>query len=187
MQIVESTPYQNFLYALKSKDVKRQYPIMLTRFLDFANIDGIDIEAKCKTFCNFAKNVENHQAVESEIMRYINFHENRVKKKEIASGTLRNYVKAVKLFFTMNDILVNWGKIKMGMPTAIQTSNDRIPEISEIQKLLGYHDIRLKPIVLTMLSSGIRVGSWDWLKWKHVIPLQKNGVLVAAKIVVYGG
>ncbi len=32
----------------------------------------------------------------------------------------------------MNDILVNWDKIKMGIPTVSQTSNDRIPEISEV-------------------------------------------------------
>jgi hypothetical protein len=41
----------------------------------------------------------------------------------------------------------------MGMSTVNQTSNDRIPEISEINILLDYNDIRIKPIVLTMLSS----------------------------------
>jgi hypothetical protein len=33
----------------------------------------------------------------------------------------------------MNDILVNWPKIKMGMPIANQTSNDRIPEVRHNQ------------------------------------------------------
>ena len=87
----------------------------------------------------------------------------------------------------MNDILVNWDKIKMGMPTVNQTSDDRIPEISEINALLDYNDIRIKPIVLTMLSSGIRVGAWDWLRWKHIIPIERNGAIVAAKIIVYAG
>ena len=138
-------------------------------------------------FIQFAKNIENRKALESELMRYIIFQEERIKKKEISSGTLRNYIKAIKLFFIMNDILVNWDKIKMGMSTVNQTSNDRIPEISEINTLFGYHDIRLKPIVLTMLSSGIRVGAWDWLKWKHVIPIYRNKELLAAKLIVYGG
>ena len=87
----------------------------------------------------------------------------------------------------MNDILVNWDKIKMGMPTVNQTSDDRIPEIAEINALLDYNDIRIKPIVLTMLSSSIRVGAWDWLKWKHIIPIERNGAIVAAKIIVYAG
>ncbi len=62
-------------------------------------------------------------------MRYIAFQEDRIKKKEISAGTLRNYIKAIKLFFTMDDILVNWDKIKMGMSAVNQTSNGRIPEI----------------------------------------------------------
>ena len=36
-----------------------------------------------------------------------------------------------------------------------------------------------------MISSGIRVGSWDYLKWKHITPIFQNGGLVAAKIDVY--
>jgi len=38
-----------------------------------------------------------------------------------------------------------------------------------------------------MLSSGIRVAAFNWLKWKHVIPIFKNNQLVAAKLIVYGG
>jgi hypothetical protein len=135
----------------------------------------------------FASQIDNRKALESELMRYISFQESRIIKKEISSGTLRNYIKAIKLFFTMNDILVNWDKIKMGMPTVNQTSDDRMPEISEINTLLDYNDIRIKPIVLTMLSSGIRVGAWDWLKWKHIIPIERDGAIVAAKIIVYAG
>jgi hypothetical protein len=55
-----------------------------------------------------------------------------------------------------------------------QTSNDRIPEIAEINALLDYNDIRIKPIVLSMRSSGIRVGACDYLQWKHVIPIEKD-------------
>jgi hypothetical protein len=41
MQISEYSPYQNFVFALKSKDVKRQYPAMLSRFFDFIQIEKI--------------------------------------------------------------------------------------------------------------------------------------------------
>ena len=44
----------------------------------------------------------------------------------------------------------------------------------------------MKPIVLTMISSGIRIGSWDYLKWNHVIPLNdKNNNIIAAKLNVF--
>jgi integrase len=35
-----------------------------------------------------------------------------------------------------------------------------------------------------MLSAGIRVGSWDHLKWKNIIPIFRNNILVAAKIIL---
>ena len=38
-----------------------------------------------------------------------------------------------------------------------------------------------------MASSGIRVGAWDYLKWKHIIPIQNNGQVMAAKLIVYAG
>jgi hypothetical protein len=37
-----------------------------------------------------------------------------------------------------------------------------------------------------MASSGIHLGAWDYLKWGHIRPIEKNGEVVAAKIIVYG-
>ena len=37
-----------------------------------------------------------------------------------------------------------------------------------------------------MCSSGIRLGAWDYLKWKHIIPIKNDkDEIVAAKIKVY--
>jgi len=66
-------------------------------------------------------------------------------------------------------------------------SDDRAPTIDEIRRLLDYPDRRLKPIVYTMISSGIGIGAWDYLKWKDIIPIFQNGNLIAAKIIVYSG
>jgi hypothetical protein len=75
------------------------------------------------------------------------------------------------------------------MPKAKQFSNDRVPLIEELGKLVEYPDRRIKVIVYTMASSGIRIGAWDYLKWRHVAPIknEKTGEIIAAKIVVYAG
>jgi hypothetical protein len=39
--------------ALKSKEVQRQYPNLLERFLDFCKFEGLDIEQKAIKFCDF--------------------------------------------------------------------------------------------------------------------------------------
>ena len=40
------SPYSKFKMALKSKEVQRQYPNLLERFLDFCKFEGLDIEQK---------------------------------------------------------------------------------------------------------------------------------------------
>jgi hypothetical protein len=75
MQISEYSPFQNFVFALKSKDVKRQYPAMLSRFFDFINLEGKSLQEKCKIFYDFASNLENRRILESQIMHYISFQE----------------------------------------------------------------------------------------------------------------
>lgn len=88
----------------------------------------------------------------------------------------------------MNSIQFNSKVITRGIPSGSESSNDRIPTTEEIIEMLKYPDRRLKPITYTMLSSGIRIGAWDYLKWKNVIPLynEKNEI-IAAKIIVYDG
>jgi hypothetical protein len=78
--------------------------------------------------------------------------------KRFAEGTLRNYIKAIKLFFSMNDIFVNWKKLSKGIPQ-VYSKQDRIPTMDEIKKLLDHPDRRVRPLVLTMISAGLRVGS----------------------------
>jgi hypothetical protein len=88
----------------------------------------------------------------------------------------------------MNDLQVSWKKISRGVPRGRQSANDRAPTQEEILKLIQYPDRRIKPIVYVMASSGIRLGAWDFLQWKHVRPIcdGKRNIL-AAKLIVYAG
>jgi hypothetical protein len=65
----------------------------------------------------------------------------------------------------MADVSVPWEKITRGLPRGRRYSDDRAPTIDEIRKLCEYPDRRIKPLVYTMVSSGIRVGAWDYLHW----------------------
>jgi len=57
------------------------------------------------------------------------------------------------------------------MPSPKRAGQDRTPTIDEIHSIMEFSDVRIKPIVLLMVSSGIRVGAWGYLKRKHVTPL----------------
>jgi hypothetical protein len=76
--------------------------------------------------------------------------------------------------------------ISRSLPKVKQHANDRVPTVEEIKKLIVYPDRRIKLIVLLSVSTGIRVGAWDYMKWKHITPIKnENGVILAAKLVVY--
>ena len=76
----------------------------------------------------------------------------------------------------MNDLTLKWKKIARGLPTGRKSANDRAPTLEEIQKLVEYPDRRIKPIIYVMVSSGIRIGAWEFLQWKHVTPIT-NGFM----------
>ena len=88
----------------------------------------------------------------------------------------------------MNDMVLGWKKIARGMARVRKAANDRAPTLEEIQRMIEDPDRRIKPIVYTMASSGIRIGAWDYLRWEHVSPTtNEKGEIIAAKLLVYAG
>jgi hypothetical protein len=177
-------PIQTFLYALRAPETKRKYPQRLKFFFDPIFPD-LDFKSQALEFIKKAK--ASDQFVYSSFINFIVIQNKRVDKKEITAGTVRNYYKAAKLFCEMNDVVVNWKKITKGLLREKQYGDDRAPSFEEISLLMKYPDRRIIPIILVMASSGIRGGAWDYLKWKHIIPIEREGQIVAAKIIVYGG
>ena len=147
------SPYAKFKMALKSKEVQRQYPNLLERFLDFGKFEGLDVEQKAVKFCDFVKS-KNSEEVEDLVIRFVLFQKERIDRQEITPGTLRNYIKALKLFCKMNRINIFWEVMSRSLPQVKHHSNDRIPTEEEIKKLIEYPDRRIKPIVLLYVSAG---------------------------------
>jgi hypothetical protein len=168
----ELTPYLMFKYAIKTEITRQYYERRLKKFFDFIEFEttAFSIEFRCNKFVEKAKNNSNWTL--SQIIRFLQYQKERVEHKEITAGTLKNFVKSLKVFCEMSDISLPWKKITRGLPNARQSANDRAPTIEEIRKLVKYPDRRIKPIVYTMVSSGIRLGAWDYLKWKHIFLLK---------------
>ena len=174
-----------FSYSIRSPYTKETYFRRLRRFFDAVSINGNTFEDRCNQFVEKGK--EDSVWAFNSILRYVLSEKERVEKKEITGGTLRNCVKVIKTFCEVTDVMIPWKKITRGLPRVRRYADDRAPTIEEIRKIIEYPDRRIKAIVLTMVSSGIRVGAWDHLKWGHIVPIKKNDKLVAAKMIVYAG
>jgi len=183
-QFESEDPYSLFLYGFNSPSTKEKSVPRLNKFFDFLNLNGT-MQERCSIFANMAK--EQPAWPVNSIMKYLQMNKDRVEKKEIAAATLHNEIKVIKLFCEMNDILLPWKRITRGLPKARRYADDRAPTLEEIRVITEYPDRRIKAIVSTMISSGIRLGAWNYLKWKHISPILRNGKVVAAKIIVYQG
>jgi len=186
LQISIQDPFSRFEFGIKAEETRQKYVRRLEIFFDFYNVEGKTIKEKSENFLKYTKE-NGTEKITDLIIGYMSYQVDRANKKIISKSTVRNFYKPIKLFCEMNNIILNWKIISKSIPFATY-SNDRIPTVAEILEVLKYPDRRIKPIVYTMISSGIRVGAWDYLKWKNIIPIydEKKSV-IAAKIIVYEG
>ncbi len=185
----EPNVWSLYLFALKSPVTREKYQKRLERFFVFLGLEGKTTEEKSYVFIEKAK-TEGNQWAFNAILKFMQFHLERVNRKEITGSTIQNYLKSIKLFCEMAEIPVAWNKIRRGVPSGKSYADDRIPTIDEIRKILEYPDRRIKAIVYTLASSGIRLGAWDYLRWGHVRPIiekEDSKGVVAAKLIAYAG
>lgn len=109
-------PWSIFLYGMKAPMTREKYRGRLAKFFDFIGLTGVTIEERAKTFTERAKKEPDWLFV--GLLRFAQAQKERVEKGELSPATLRNYIKAVKLFCEMNDISVPWKKITRGLPKA---------------------------------------------------------------------
>jgi integrase len=184
---LDSDPYTIFIFAINAEVTKQKYTYRLTKFFDFINLEGETIQQRCKNAVDMdrIRGNNNGKWLLNNILRFLQAQKGRVARKEITGATVHNFVKAIKLFCEMNDISIPWKKITRGLPKGRKYAYDRAPTLDDIKRIIEYPDRRIKGIVYTMSSSGIRLGAWDYLRWKDIQPVIREGKVIAAKITVY--
>ena len=130
----EEDPYSIFVFAMNAPQTREKYTTRLDRFFRFMNVQGNTIQERCKAFAEIAKN-DNYWAL-SNVRKFLQVYKQRVEKKEITAATLRNYIKSIKLFCEMSDILISWKKITRGLPKGRKYAEDRVPTIEEIRRVI---------------------------------------------------
>ena len=91
---VHQDPLAIFSYALKATETKRQYPRRFKVFLDFLELGG-SFKDQAYEFVIHTK--QDHRWAQDNLMRFIDFQNERCKSKEISESTVSNYYKATKV------------------------------------------------------------------------------------------
>ncbi len=178
--------FDKFMYLYPAEASKDTSKRRLRMFLDFAVIGGSELRERCNIFAEKAKN--DITWCEELVYSYLSYLKEQYEdEKKISAGTIKNRKIVVKNLLEILKIPFDWKLVSRGLPKPERYSNDRAPTIEEIRKICEYNDRRIKPIVYTMCSSGIRLGAWEYLKWEHIIPVERDGKVVAALMEVYVG
>jgi hypothetical protein len=168
----EREPVTYAFMFLAEDRTKEQYANRIQMFFDFHRIPGNTLDERGRNFLK--KGRKNPQWATMLIMQYLVHHRERVQAGKISAGTLKQYWQAIRKFtdaFMELRTAIDWKRIIQSMPDAENYSNDRILTLDELRKLIEHHDRRVKPLICTMCSSGMRVGSWEFLQLKHITPI----------------
>ena len=93
-----------FEAACRSEYTKRTYKFYLNKFLEFAKIKDHDKLLTLKT-----------GALQEKLEDYVLYLKNRV-----SPNSLQTMIAPLELFFSMNDRILNWKKIKKLFPATIK-------------------------------------------------------------------
>jgi hypothetical protein len=116
LKTMEATdPWMLFLYALKAPATRDKYIQRLTKFLDFPGYIGTK-EEKARAFAAQVRAYPIYAF--NSILKFFQSKREQIDRKDMAIGTVRNYVKSIKLFYDMADLPIPWAKIARGLPRA---------------------------------------------------------------------
>ena len=158
-----------FESAIKSKYTKTTYQNSLNRFKKHFIIKDFDSLISLDS--------QNIQEMIEDYVLYL-------RRENKSHGLIKNVVCALELFFSMNDIIINWKKIKKMYPEQQKPIGEKPYSTEQINQILKLtNNLKYHAFVNFMCASGVRVGSFEELQVKHIQDF-KNG---SKSVKVYAG
>jgi integrase len=148
-----------FEEAIKSPATKKMYLYQIEKFRTWAKIKDFDSLLQAPT-----KNIQ--ELLEDYVFNM---------KRDVSPNSIPVYFAPLELFFVMNDVNLNFKKIRKLFPAKIKKGNNEAYSLKEIQKLLSHaRTLRNKSLVLLLASSGCRIGAVSDIKLKHMLKIENS-------------
>jgi len=142
-----------FEQAMKSEATKKSYTFQLNRFRKFYHIKDYDSLLKI-----------NKDKLQEMLEDYL-----FTLKKTQSEGSIQTAFYAIELFFSMNDVVLNFKKLRKMFPAPQKKTGRNAYTTKDVQNILKVANIRKHRVLVHFLaSSGVRIGSLADLKLKHL-------------------
>jgi integrase len=155
----DSEAYLNFISSIDSPVTKHFYRIWLAYFMKFLKSTNYDDLLRIEP-----------RKIEGLIRDYIVYMR---EGKRLAHATMSSRIAAISHFLHMNDVQINWKKIKKYMGKHRSIVEDRPYQREEIKKLIDLAPLRDKAIICLLASSGMRRGALPRLRLRDIDRIDK--------------
>ena len=167
MNMKKQRSFQIFLSSLKSEETKKRFIFYLDKFRLHFKIKDYDSIIKL-----------DRKQLTTMIEDYVLY-----LRDKVGPNTVPTPMTAIRSFLEINDIMINWRRIRRLYPAKIKLSGRNAWNTSDIQKMLQYStSTRSNALIHFLASTGVRTGALDNLKLKHVsdMPMDCKSVLIYA-------
>lgn len=148
---------ENLINVIHSPFTERTYLYSLKLYLEFHH-------TKVKSYDDL---LELDKDTTFDMIKEFIIYQRKTLKKSYSR--ILGLFSAIRLFYLVNRYQnIDWTLLARYKGTETKKTNDRIYSKEEIQRLLDLGDLRMKVVILTMLSSGIRVGALVEIKIKDM-------------------
>ena len=148
-----------FEQAIKSEATKKAYQYQLNKFRTWAKIKNYDglLQAPQKQI----------QEMLEDYVMYL--------KKTVSANSIPIYFAPIELFYVMNDVNLNFKKIRKLFPDKVKKGNGRGYTRDEIQDILqNCKTFRSKALVHLFASSGVRLGAIPGMQLRHMSKIEDS-------------
>ncbi len=160
-----------FEQAIKSDETKKIYLYWLDKFREYSG---------SKTYDSLL--LVDSKELQIKLEDYL--FDLKKSKSSYARSTIEAIFYSIELFYSMNDVILNFKKIRKMFPPLEKRLGQQAYTTLDIQKILESSKSRkTRALIHLLASSGIRIGSVGSLKLKHIKPM-KHG---CKSILVYAG
>ena len=146
-----------FHSAIKSEKTQKNYDQLLGYFMKYYNLNS---HKDFDTLISW-----NPKELQTRIEDYVMY----LRSENKSYAWINGLICSLKLFFSMNDVILNWTKLKKLLPERKKPMCDKAYTTEQIRQILkNTSNLKYRAMIHLMANAGVRVGCFAELRMKDI-------------------